>query len=182
MSLDGGSCTGAVPHQHQGPAGCITALSPARAATGCGKTLLAKTLAKLVNAPFAMVDATTLTQAGYVGEDVESMLHKLLSATGYDSKVGPCWAVPCCALLCRAASVGLLPACARCVRKTCSVAPSKLGCPCNIMQHRVACRWSSVSREDTAHAVALFPPRGCCACILCTSRCPGTIATPVPRP
>ena len=54
---------------------------------GCGKTLLAKTLAKLVNAPFAMVDATTLTQAGYVGEDVESMLHKLLSATGYDCKV-----------------------------------------------------------------------------------------------
>lgn len=48
--------------------------------TGCGKTLLAQTLAKLVNVPFAMADATALTQAGYVGEDVESMLHKLLSA------------------------------------------------------------------------------------------------------
>ncbi|KAK9818171.1 hypothetical protein WJX72_008222 [[Myrmecia] bisecta] len=46
--------------------------------TGSGKTLLAKTLARLVNVPFAMADATTLTQAGYVGEDVESVLHKLL--------------------------------------------------------------------------------------------------------
>mmetsp|Transcript_17615 Transcript_17615/g.52907 ORF Transcript_17615/g.52907 Transcript_17615/m.52907 type:complete len:604 (+) Transcript_17615:206-2017(+) len=48
--------------------------------TGSGKTLLAQTLAKLVNVPFAMADATALTQAGYVGEDVESMLHKLLGA------------------------------------------------------------------------------------------------------
>lgn len=46
--------------------------------TGCGKTLLAKTLARLVNVPFAMADATTLTQAGYVGEDVEAILYKLL--------------------------------------------------------------------------------------------------------
>ncbi|KIZ03423.1 ATP-dependent Clp protease ATP-binding subunit ClpX, partial [Monoraphidium neglectum] len=46
--------------------------------TGCGKTLLAKTLARLVNVPFAMADATTLTQAGYVGDDVESILYKLL--------------------------------------------------------------------------------------------------------
>nr|XP_015897830.3 CLP protease regulatory subunit CLPX2, mitochondrial [Ziziphus jujuba var. spinosa] len=46
--------------------------------TGSGKTLLAKTLARVVNVPFAIADATTLTQAGYVGEDVESILHKLL--------------------------------------------------------------------------------------------------------
>ena len=52
--------------------------------TGCGKTLLAKTLARLVNVPFAMADATTLTQAGYVGEDVESILYKLYQASGYD--------------------------------------------------------------------------------------------------
>ncbi len=50
--------------------------------TGCGKTLLAKTLARLVNVPFAMADATTLTQAGYVGEDVESILYKLYQASG----------------------------------------------------------------------------------------------------
>ena len=52
--------------------------------TGCGKTLLAKTLARLVNVPFTMADATTLTQAGYVGEDVESVLYKLYQASGYD--------------------------------------------------------------------------------------------------
>ncbi|CAK9151609.1 unnamed protein product [Ilex paraguariensis] len=48
--------------------------------TGSGKTLLAKTLARLVNVPFVIADATTLTQAGYVGEDVESILYKLLTA------------------------------------------------------------------------------------------------------
>ena len=53
--------------------------------TGCGKTLLAKTLARLVNVPFAMADATTLTQAGYVGEDVESILYKLYQASGYNA-------------------------------------------------------------------------------------------------
>lgn len=52
--------------------------------TGCGKTLLAKTLARLVNVPFTLADATTLTQAGYVGEDVESVLYKLYQASGYD--------------------------------------------------------------------------------------------------
>ena len=52
--------------------------------TGCGKTLLAKTLARLVNVPFTMSDATTLTQAGYVGEDVESILWKLYQASGFD--------------------------------------------------------------------------------------------------
>ena len=46
--------------------------------------MLAKTLARLVGVPFAMADATTLTQAGYVGEDVESMLHKLLAAANYN--------------------------------------------------------------------------------------------------
>ena len=58
---------------------CIKRVGPHYAA-GSGKTLLAKTLARLVDAPFAIADATTLTQAGYVGEDVESMLHKLLAA------------------------------------------------------------------------------------------------------
>ncbi|KAG1679815.1 hypothetical protein FOA52_012727 [Chlamydomonas sp. UWO 241] len=52
--------------------------------TGSGKTLLAKTLARLVNVPFAMADATTLTQAGYVGDDVESILHKLLQASNFN--------------------------------------------------------------------------------------------------
>ncbi|XP_020088975.1 CLP protease regulatory subunit CLPX1, mitochondrial [Ananas comosus] len=52
--------------------------------TGSGKTLLAKTLARFVNVPFVIADATTLTQAGYVGEDVESILYKLLVAADYD--------------------------------------------------------------------------------------------------
>ncbi|CAO2838621.1 unnamed protein product [Amaranthus hypochondriacus] len=52
--------------------------------TGTGKTLLAKTLARLVNVPFVIADATTLTQAGYVGEDVESILYKLLMVANYN--------------------------------------------------------------------------------------------------
>jgi len=52
--------------------------------TGCGKTLLAKTLAKSLNVPFAIGDATTLTEAGYVGEDVENLLLKLLHAADFD--------------------------------------------------------------------------------------------------
>ncbi|XP_026457785.1 CLP protease regulatory subunit CLPX1, mitochondrial-like isoform X1 [Papaver somniferum] len=52
--------------------------------TGSGKTLLAKTLARFVNVPFVIADATTLTQAGYVGEDVESILHKLLVVADYN--------------------------------------------------------------------------------------------------
>lgn len=52
--------------------------------TGSGKTLLAKTLAKTLNVPFAIGDATTLTEAGYVGEDVENLLLKLLQAADYD--------------------------------------------------------------------------------------------------
>lgn len=55
--------------------------------TGSGKTLLAKTLARLVNVPFAMADATTLTQAGYVGDDVESILYKLLQASNFQVEV-----------------------------------------------------------------------------------------------
>jgi|SRR5690554_608273 ATP-dependent Clp protease ATP-binding subunit ClpX len=53
-------------------------------ATGSGKTLFAKTLAKILNVPFAIADATTLTQAGYVGEDVENVLLRLLQAADYD--------------------------------------------------------------------------------------------------
>lgn len=52
--------------------------------TGSGKTLLAQTLAKMLNVPFAIADATTLTEAGYVGEDVENILLKLLQAAEYD--------------------------------------------------------------------------------------------------
>ncbi|XP_057759929.1 CLP protease regulatory subunit CLPX1, mitochondrial-like [Arachis stenosperma] len=52
--------------------------------TGSGKTLLAKTLARFVNVPFVIADATTLTQAGYVGEDVESILYKLLAAADFN--------------------------------------------------------------------------------------------------
>lgn len=52
--------------------------------TGSGKTLLAKTLARFVNVPFVIADATTLTQAGYVGEDVESILYKLLMAADFN--------------------------------------------------------------------------------------------------
>lgn len=54
--------------------------------TGCGKTLLAKTLAKILEVPFAVADATTLTEAGYVGEDVENILLKLIQAADYDIK------------------------------------------------------------------------------------------------
>ena len=52
--------------------------------TGSGKTLLAQTLARLLNVPFVMADATTLTEAGYVGEDVENIIQKLLQACDYD--------------------------------------------------------------------------------------------------
>ena len=54
--------------------------------TGCGKTLLAQTLAKILNVPFAIADATTLTEAGYVGEDVENILLKLIQAANGDIK------------------------------------------------------------------------------------------------
>ncbi|MBU1156202.1 MAG: ATP-dependent Clp protease ATP-binding subunit ClpX, partial [Proteobacteria bacterium] len=52
--------------------------------TGCGKTLLAQTLAKILNVPFTIADATTLTEAGYVGEDVENIILNLLQAADYD--------------------------------------------------------------------------------------------------
>ncbi|SJZ68316.1 ATP-dependent Clp protease ATP-binding subunit ClpX [Selenihalanaerobacter shriftii] len=52
--------------------------------TGCGKTLLAQTLAKILDVPFAIADATSLTEAGYVGEDVENILLKLIQAADYD--------------------------------------------------------------------------------------------------
>ncbi|MEZ6062031.1 MAG: ATP-dependent Clp protease ATP-binding subunit ClpX [Planctomycetaceae bacterium] len=55
--------------------------------TGCGKTLLAKTLARVLQVPFAIGDATTLTEAGYVGEDVENLLLKLLHAADFDIEV-----------------------------------------------------------------------------------------------
>ncbi|MFY9487074.1 MAG: ATP-dependent Clp protease ATP-binding subunit ClpX [Solirubrobacterales bacterium] len=54
--------------------------------TGCGKTLLAQTLARVLNVPFAIADATALTEAGYVGEDVENILLKLIQAADYDVK------------------------------------------------------------------------------------------------
>jgi len=52
--------------------------------TGCGKTLLAETLARMLNVPFTIADATTLTEAGYVGEDVENIIQKLLQKCDYD--------------------------------------------------------------------------------------------------
>ena len=55
--------------------------------TGTGKTLLAKTLAKKLKVPFAIADATTLTEAGYVGEDVESVLERLMALSDYDLEV-----------------------------------------------------------------------------------------------
>jgi ATP-dependent Clp protease ATP-binding subunit ClpX len=54
--------------------------------TGCGKTMLAQTLARMLNVPFAIADATALTEAGYVGEDVENILLKLIQAADYDVK------------------------------------------------------------------------------------------------
>lgn len=58
--------------------------------TGCGKTYLAQVLAKILNVPFAMADATTLTEAGYVGEDVENIMLKLVQAANYDPKRAQC--------------------------------------------------------------------------------------------
>lgn len=52
--------------------------------TGVGKTMLAQTLAKILDVPFAIADATTLTEAGYVGEDVENILLRLIQAADYD--------------------------------------------------------------------------------------------------
>ena len=54
--------------------------------TGCGKTLLAQTLAKMLDVPFAVADATTLTEAGYVGDDVENILLRLYQNADYDAK------------------------------------------------------------------------------------------------
>jgi ATP-dependent Clp protease ATP-binding subunit ClpX len=54
--------------------------------TGCGKTLLAQTLARVLKVPFAIADATTLTEAGYVGEDVENILLKIITAADFDTK------------------------------------------------------------------------------------------------
>src|SRR5207302_11114197 len=56
--------------------------------TGCGKTLLAQTLARILNVPFAIADATALTEAGYVGEDVENILLKLIQARSEERRVG----------------------------------------------------------------------------------------------
>jgi ATP-dependent Clp protease ATP-binding subunit ClpX len=58
--------------------------------TGSGKTLLARTLAKILDVPFAISDATTLTEAGYVGEDVENVVLRLLQASNYDVKKAEC--------------------------------------------------------------------------------------------
>ena len=54
--------------------------------TGSGKTLIAQSLAKVLDVPFAIADATALTEAGYVGEDVENILLRLLQAADYDTK------------------------------------------------------------------------------------------------
>ena len=69
-----------IMHEEEKEKSNILLLGP----TGCGKTLLAKTLAKILNVPFAIADATTLTEAGYVGEDVENILLKLIQAADGD--------------------------------------------------------------------------------------------------
>ena len=58
--------------------------------TGCGKTYLAQTLAKILDVPFAVADATSLTEAGYVGDDVENILLKLIQAADYDIPRAQC--------------------------------------------------------------------------------------------
>ncbi|MDP9342287.1 MAG: ATP-dependent Clp protease ATP-binding subunit ClpX [Actinomycetota bacterium] len=73
---------GAKDHEVELQKSNIITLGP----TGCGKTLLAQTLAKMLNVPFAIADATALTEAGYVGEDVENILLKLIQAADYDVK------------------------------------------------------------------------------------------------
>lgn len=74
--------------QHTGAVGAMVELSKSNVLligpTGSGKTLLAQTLARLLDVPFAMADATTLTEAGYVGEDVENIVQKLLQSAEYD--------------------------------------------------------------------------------------------------
>jgi ATP-dependent Clp protease ATP-binding subunit ClpX len=57
--------------------------------TGCGKTLLAQTLARIIDVPFTMADATTLTEAGYVGEDVENIILKLLAVGRLQCRTRP---------------------------------------------------------------------------------------------
>ncbi|BBI62207.1 hypothetical protein HSBAA_35130 [Vreelandella sulfidaeris] len=59
--------------------------------TGSGKTLLAETMARLLNVPFTIADATTLTEAGYVGEDVENIIQKLLQKCDYDVEKSRAW-------------------------------------------------------------------------------------------
>ncbi|HEY9013587.1 MAG TPA: ATP-dependent Clp protease ATP-binding subunit ClpX, partial [Gemmatimonadales bacterium] len=79
---------GVVNHRHRGEdvvelaKSNILVIGP----TGCGKTYLAQTLARMLNVPFAIADATALTEAGYVGEDVENILLKLIQAADYDVK------------------------------------------------------------------------------------------------
>src|SRR5947199_362147 len=65
---------------------CIELCTEIIGPTGCGKTLLAQTLAKILDVPFAIADATSLTEAGYVGEDVENILLRLIQAADYDVK------------------------------------------------------------------------------------------------
>ena len=66
--------------------------------TGSGKTLLAQTLAKMLNVPFAIADATALTEAGYVGEDVENILLKIIQAADYDIDRAQCGIIYICLL------------------------------------------------------------------------------------
>jgi ATP-dependent Clp protease ATP-binding subunit ClpX len=78
------SSSGAIDAPHDEPVEVDKSNMVMLGPTGSGKTLLAKTLARLVNVPFAMADATTLTQAGYVGDDVESIIYKLLQACNFN--------------------------------------------------------------------------------------------------
>ena len=74
------------PHGSGGRGGRAPEVEHPLGPTGCGKTLLAQTLARILNVPFAIADATALTEAGYVGEDVENILLKLIQAADFDIK------------------------------------------------------------------------------------------------
>ena len=78
--------------------------------TGCGKTLLAKTIAKILNVPFAIADATTLTEAGYVGEDVENVIRYLYNNADNDktrTEMGICWIDEICKIASKTQNVSI---------------------------------------------------------------------------
>ena len=84
--VQAGVCLGSAAHSKDEPVELAKSNILMIGPTGCGKTYLAQTLARMLNVPFAIADATALTEAGYVGEDVENILLKLIQAADYDVK------------------------------------------------------------------------------------------------